>query len=65
LKISNIKKSPDNLKFRTLPVITEYFGQNKSSRAQILAGFLVLNGKSEKVGLLKICCTSSDNRWRG
>ena len=40
-----------------LPLLDKikYFGQNKSSRAQILASVLFLNGESEKNGLMEIC----------
>jgi hypothetical protein len=40
-----------------LPILDKikYFGQNKSSRAQILASILFLNGESEKVGPMEIC----------
>ena len=40
-----------------LPILDKikYFGQNKSSRAQILASILFLNGESEKIGPMEIC----------
>ena len=43
--------------YQFLPILDKikYFGQNKSSRAQILVSILFLNGESEKIGPMEIC----------